>query len=286
MKDLFGAIEAGGTKFIVAVGEDPADPRDILRIATSSQPHETLDQVVAYFQARPVRAIGISSFGPIDYRSGCIARTPKQGWRGFPLKRLIEETLRVPVAFETDVNGAAVGESRYGAGRGAGDFVYFTVGTGIGGGAIAGGEPVRGMLHPEMGHIPVRRHPDEPPEFHGICPFHGDCLEGMACGPAMEARWKAPAGELPPSHPGWRIEADYLAQACATVSYVLSPQCIVLGGGVMNQPQLLPLIESRLAQLLAGYVEAPRLLRPLLDYPGITGALALAINIAARHEVK
>jgi fructokinase len=169
-----------------------------------------------------------------------------------------------------------VGEARFGAGRGAANFVYFTVGTGIGGGAIAGGQPVRGLLHPEMGHMLVRRHPEDPVSFPGACPFHGDCLEGMASGPAMEARWGQPAHLLPSGHPAWRIQAEYLAQACSTVTYVLSPQSIVLGGGVMAQQHLFPMIRARLLELLNGYLDAPAILPPALPLPAISGALALA----------
>jgi fructokinase len=177
------------------------------------------------------------------------------------------------------VNGAAVGEARYGAGRGASNFAYFTVGTGIGGGAISSGVPVRGRLHPEMGHIPVRRHPEDPVDFQGVCPFHGDCLEGMASGPALQARWGSPAHELPSGHAAWRVEAEYLAQACAAATYLLSPHCIVLGGGVMEQQHLLPMIRARLLEQINGYLEAPNLLPPALPYPAITGALALAADL-------
>jgi fructokinase len=279
MSTLYGAVEAGGTKFICAVGETPTEPREIRRFATSHNPVETIAEVVSYFQVREVAAIGIASFGPIDYGRGCIANTPKAGWKDFPIKGALERACGVPVAFETDVNAAAVGEARYGAGRGASNFVYFTVGTGIGGGATAGGFPVRGMLHPEMGHIQVRRHPEDPDSFQGICPFHVDCLEGMASGPAMHARWRVPAHELPVNHIGWRIEAEYLAQACATVTYVLSPQSIVLGGGVMIQEHLFPVVRARLEELLNCYLEAPAVLPPGLEYPAITGALAMAADL-------
>lgn len=279
MSTLYGAVEAGGTKFICAVGEDPSAPRDIRRISTSPNPVETLAEVTAYFRTHAVAAIGISSFGPIDYRRGCIANTPKPGWKDFPIKSALERAFDVPVAFETDVNGAALGEARFGAGRGSANFAYFTVGTGIGGGAIASGLPVRGLLHPEMGHIFVRRHLEDPAEFAGVCPFHHDCLEGMASGPAMQARWGRPGHELPHGHVAWQIEADYLAQACATVTYVLSPESIVLGGGVMAQQHLFPLIRARLVQLLNGYLEAPAILPPALPLPAVTGALAMAADL-------
>ena len=278
---LYGAIEAGGTKFVCAVGSAPDDLRDIRRISTSHNPLETMAEVIAYFQNHDaLAAIGIASFGPIDYASGCITTTPKISWRHFPLRPAIERAFRVPVGFDTDVNAAALGESRYGAGAGLADFIYITVGTGIGGGAVAGGKPVHGLLHPEMGHLLVRRSRDELPGFNGVCPYHGDCLEGMASGPAIQARWGKPAHDLPQDHPAWRIEADYLAQACVNLACTLSPRMIVLGGGVMDQRHLFDLIRARAAELMRDYLQLPRIEPPALPYPGLTGALALAVDAA------
>jgi fructokinase len=182
----------------------------------------------------------------------------------------------VPIGFDTDVNGAALAEARHGAGQGAQSLVYITVGTGIGGGAIIAGRPVHGLLHPEMGHLPVRLHPEEPGGFKGVCPYHGNCLEGSASGPAIEARWGMPAARLSPDHPAWRIEADYLAQACLSMSVILSPERIVLGGGVMDQPHLLAMVCTRLEELNHGYIPLPVLSSPALKYPGLTGAFVLA----------
>jgi fructokinase len=280
---LYGAVEAGGTKFVVAVGEDPAQPRDIQRIPTSANPRETMEAVLAYFEKQgSLRAIGVASFGPISYASGCITNTPKLAWQNFPLRDTLRRALNVPIGFDTDVNGAALGEARCGAGQGLENLVYITVGTGIGGGALVGGQLVHGLLHPEMGHTVVRRAPGELESFDGVCPFHRNCLEGMASGPAMQARWNTRADQLPSSHEAWRIEADYLAQACINLACILSPQAIVLGGGVMEQRQLFPMIQARAAQITNGYLPLPAIVPPGCEYPGLSGALALALGAAER----
>ncbi len=281
---LYGAIEAGGTKFLVAVGDDPTQPTDVHRIPTSNDPRETMAEVIAYFQQRPaVAGVGVASFGPVDFAHGSIGKTPKLAWQHFPIVETLAQALKLPVALETDVNAAALGESLYGAGRGIETFVYITVGTGIGGGAIVNGHTLRGLLHPEMGHLPVRRHPEEPAGFGGACPFHGGCLEGMASGPAMKARWGQPAETLPPDHPAWRIEAHYLAQACLSLSCILSPQRIVLGGGVLSQPALYDLVRDDLKRIVNGYLPLPEIVPPELPLPALTGALALARAESARR---
>ena len=280
---LYGAVEAGGTKFLVAVGDDPTQPQDVQRIATSNDPRETMAEVVAYFRQRPPLAgIGFASFGPVDFAHGAIGKTPKLAWQHFPIVETLAQALNLPVALETDVNGAALGESLYGAGRGIETFVYVTVGTGIGGGAIVNGHTLRGLMHPEMGHLPVRRHPEEPAGFGGACPFHGECLEGMASGPAMKARWGQPAETLPPDHLAWRIEAHYLAQSCLSLSCILSPQRIVLGGGVFSQPALYALVREDLQRIVNGYLPLPEIVPPELPLPALTGALALARAAAGR----
>jgi fructokinase len=273
----YGAVEAGGTKFVLAVGEVPDQPRDILRIETSSDPRETVAAVVSYFQARgPLAAVGVSCFGPLDLATGYITNTPKPGWQHFPLKQELAAALSVDVGIDTDVNGAALGEALYGAGRGLSSFVYITVGTGIGGGAVVGGQPVHGKMHPEMGHLVLRRHPEEPAAFGGVCPVHGDCLEGLASGPAIEARWGSSAAALPAGHPAWDIEAYYLAQACVDLACILSPEAVVLGGGVMSQAHLFPLIRKHMEALCHGYLPLPEVKSPALAWPGLTGALLLA----------
>ena len=280
---LYGAIEAGGTKFLAAIGEDPTKPNDVCRIPTSNDPQETMSEVIAYFRQRPsVAGLAVASFGPVDFARGAIGKTPKLAWQNFPIVQTLAQALNVPVALETDVNGAAFGESLYGAGRGIGTFVYITVGTGIGGGAIVNGQTLRGLMHPEMGHLPLRRHPEEPAGFAGACPFHGECLEGMASGPAMRARWGQPAEALEPDHLAWRIEAYYLAQACLSLSCILSPQRIVLGGGVFSQQALYALVRDELQRIVNGYLPLPEIVPPELPLPALTGALALARAAAGR----
>lgn len=278
---LYGALEAGGTKFVVAVGDDPLQPRDVRRFSTSNNPVETVSEVVEYFQERgPLKGVGVATFGPIDFASGAITNTPKLAWQNFPLRDALRRGLNVPVGFDTDVNGAALGEARCGAGKGLENLVYITVGTGIGGGALVGGQLVHGLMHPEMGHLLVRRAPGEKADFAGVCPFHGDCLEGMASGPSMQARWGVPAHELAPEHEAWRIEADYLAQACVNLACVVSPQVIVLGGGVMGQRHLFPLVRTRAEELCQGYLPLPAIVPPGLEYPGLSGAFVLAMEAA------
>jgi fructokinase len=296
---LLGGIEAGGTKFVCVVGTGPDDLRAELRVPTTS-PRETLATALQFFQAQQDRhgrldALGIGSFGPIDLdpasvRFGFITSTPKPGWANTDLVRVFREGLGVPVAFDTDVNAAALGEWRYGAARGRDTFLYLTVGTGIGGGALVNGRLLHGLVHPEMGHVRVAHDHGADP-FAGACPFHGDCLEGLASGTAMAARWGRPAHELPADHPGWTLEAHYLAQALQGFVCTLSPQCVVMGGGVMDQPQLLARVRRELQTLLHGYIQAPELLRHIDGYvvppalgrrAGALGALVLAER--AKHR--
>jgi len=274
---LYGAIEAGGTKFVLAVGTDPARPERVERVPTLANPEETLRLVIEYFERQPrLTALGVATFGPVDFATGAITNTPKLTWQNYGLKARLSAALGVPIGFDTDVNGAALGEARCGAGRGLKSLAYLTVGTGIGGGAVVDGAMVHGLMHPEMGHLLVRRAPGEVAGFAGVCPFHGDCLEGMASGPAMEARWGVKADQLPPEHEAWRIEADYLAQTCVNLACTVSPEMIVLGGGVMGQSQLFPLIRTRAAELCQGYLPLPAIVPPGCEYPGLSGALVLA----------
>jgi len=223
-----------------------------------------------------VAALGIGSFGPIDRDSGRITSTPKLAWRGYELAGVLGNALQVPVRFDTDVNAAALAEARWGAGRGLTDLVYLTVGTGIGGGALANSRLLQGTPHTEMGHVRVP-HDWERDPFPGCCPYHGDCLEGLAAGPALEARWGAAPESLPPEHPAWRLEAHYLGLAVANVACTLAPQRILLGGGVMQQAQLFDLIRAEVEALLNGYAPAPELLPPQLGArAGVLGALILA----------
>jgi len=293
---MLGGIEAGGTKFVCVVGTGPDDIRAELRVPTTS-PRETLAAALQFFHAQqavhgPLDALGIGSFGPVDLhpaseRFGYITSTPKPGWANTDLAGVFRRGLGVPVAFDTDVNAAALGEWRYGAARGLDTFLYLTVGTGIGGSALVDGRVLHGLVHPEMGHVRVARdHRVDP--FAGACPFHGDCLEGLASGTAMAARWGRPAHELPTAHPAWTLEAHYLAQALQGFVCTLSPQRIVMGGGVMDQPQLLPRVRHELQTLLHGYIQAPELLREIDAYvvpptlgrrAGALGALVLAERV-------
>jgi fructokinase len=277
---LFGAIEAGGTKFVVGVGTGPGDLRAI-RIPTAD-PEPTIAAAIAFLREAgggKLQAVGIGSFGPIctDRRSpkwGYITSTPKTAWRDRDLAGPIQNALGIPVDFDTDVNAAALGEARWGAARDGEDSVYLTVGTGIGGGAIVAGRLVHGTSHPEMGHI---RLPHDDP-FPGVCPYHGDCLEGLASGSAIRARWGKPAEELPEDHPAWIAEARYLALAVVNFAAILSTRRVILGGGVMRHAQLYPAIRKEAARLLNHYIGVPEIVGPELgDRAGVCGALALAI---------
>ncbi|HLY28102.1 MAG TPA: ROK family protein [Aggregatilineales bacterium] len=287
---VYGGIEAGGTKFVCAVAEAP-DGAFLERISIqTTTPGQTIGEAIQFFRRFDLRALGVASFGPVDLNPrsptyGYITTTPKNGWRNTDLLGPLRQTFGIPMGFDTDVNGAALGEMRYGAGR-EGDsdpLVYFTIGTGIGGGAVINGQTLHGILHPEMGHIMVKHHPDDP--FAGRCPFHKDCLEGMANGPSIGDRWKIGPARLPEDHPAWDIEAYYLAQAVCTTIYMLSPCRVILGGGVMHQKQLFPMIRRHTLELLKGYISIPgtpeamdRLIVPpaLVDDAGIRGALELA----------
>lgn len=287
---VYGGIEAGGTKFICAVGEGPGMVCAQTEFATTT-PQETIDRAISFFRGRPepVSAVGIGSFGPVDPDPcspsfGSITTTPKPGWRNVDILGRIESALDVPVGFDTDVNAAALGEHRWGAAQDIDTFVYVTVGTGIGGGAMVAGNLLHGLVHPEMGHIRVPHDRDRDP-FEGTCPFHGDCLEGLASGPAIEARWGAPGEDLPADHPAWPLEARYLALGLMAIVCILSPQRIILGGGVMKRSFLLAMVRSELQDLLNGYIQATAITEeidatvvpPALgDQAGVLGAIALA----------
>lgn len=295
MTPLYAGIEAGGTKFVCAVGTGPEDIRAETRFRTTS-PEETLGKTVAFFQEQqallgPYAAIGIGSFGPVDLLPGSptygfVTTTPKPGWANTDLVGTIQQALNIPVGFDTDVNAAALGEYRWGAGQGLENLIYLTIGTGVGGGALVNGQLVHGLVHPEMGHILLHHDPTADP-FPGNCPFHGHCFEGMAAGPALEKRWGRRAETLPLDHPAWDLEAHYIAQGLADLVCVFSPQRIILGGGVMDQRQLFPKIHQEMLRLLNGYVSAPAILQDIENYivppglgskAGLSGAFALAMQ--------
>lgn len=294
---MIGAIEAGGTKFVCAVGDKSGRLLSEERFATTD-PQATLAATIASLRRQGARhgaltAIGIGAFGPVELdRSsahyGFILRTPKPLWSMIDLAGPLGREFSCPVGFDTDVNAAAVAEHRWGAARGASDVVYVTVGTGIGGGALVAGRPIHGLLHPEIGHIRPRRHPADQ-EFRGVCSFHGDCLEGLASGPAIQARCGASLDQLAQDHVQWDILADYLGQLCATLVLTNSPLRIVLGGGVMNQLRLFPAIRARVQELLHGYVDRPQIHTGIDAYivspglgaqAGVLGALALGMDAA------
>ena len=298
---VYGGIEAGGTKFLCAVGTAGGRVLDEVRIPTTS-PAETLERVMEYFHRQMEKvgrlaSIGIASFGPLDPRRdspsfGHILATPKPGWAQTDMVGPFQKEFQVPIGFDTDVNGAALGEWTWGAGQGLETFIYLTIGTGIGGGGCYNGRLMHGLLHPEMGHIPLP-HDREADPFDGVCPFHGDCFEGLATGPAIEKRWGQKAETLPPEHPAWELEAHYIALALHVYICSLSPARIILGGGVMQQPHLLPMIHEKTLAALNGYIQLPQILDGIADYivapglggkSGLIGALALAEQAAAMSE--
>jgi fructokinase len=292
---LVGGIETGGTKVVCAIGTGPGDLRAVVEFPTGA-PNETLARAVDFFRAsRPAPpAVGIAAFGPLDLDPaspgyGTLATTPKPGWTGADLVGALRRGLDIPVAIDTDVNAAAVGEHRWGAAQGLDTFVYLTVGTGIGGGALASGRPLHGLMHPEMGHLRVPRDRAVDP-FEGICPYHGDCLEGLASAPALARRWGQPPETLPAEHPAWALEARYLALGIVSVIHVLSPRLVLMGGGVLRQSALLPLVRGEVLRLLNGYVPAAAIGGRLDEYiappalgsrAGVLGALALAQDLVS-----
>ena len=277
----FGGIETGGSKWTCAVGTGPDDLPSTETFPTT-MPEETIGRAVAFFEAAgPVDAIGIGSFGPVDLDPasptwGYITSTPKPGWAHTNLARAIGEHLSVPVAFDTDVNAAALGEHRWGAAQDVDTFCYITVGTGIGGGVMAGGRLVHGLVHPEFGHLRIPHDFDADP-FPGSCPYHGDCWEGLASGTALEARWGKSATEIR-DPAAWALEARYLALGLIAVISILSPQRIIIGGGVSHEPNLLSLVQQDIVALMDGYLDRTAFLTlPALgSRAGVLGAIALA----------
>lgn len=291
---LYGGIEAGGTKFICAIGESGGVLKERVEIPTKD-PETTLSDVFQFFSKFQLKGIGIASFGPIDIKQdsdtyGYITNSPKLKWRNFPILQTIEQKLSVPAGFDTDVNSAVLAENRLGAAKGLDSCIYITVGTGIGVGAIINKKLLKGISHPEMGHIFVRRHPAD--SFKGVCPYHGDCLEGLASGPAMEQRWGIPASQLEETHEAWKLEAYYLAHAIAQYILILSPKRVIIGGGVGKQTKLFPLIYKELQFILNEYLPFSQVKDEMNTYivspelgcdAGSIGSLLLAEN--AVHQV-
>ena len=284
---ILGGIEAGGTKFVCAVGNEFGEVLERVQFDTST-PEQTMPHIINFFKDKKVEAIGIGCFGPIDPNLesptyGYVTTTPKVGWHNFDFIGEMKKHFSVPLGFDTDVNVACLGEATYGAARGLSSAIYLTIGTGIGGGVLAEGKLLHGLLHPEMGHMYVRRHPND--TYEGKCPYHKDCFEGLAAGPAIEARWLKKGVELADVEEVWEMEAFYIAEALSTYILTLSPERIILGGGVMKQRQLFPLIHQNVLSRLNGYIQKDEILKNIESYivppalednAGVVGALALA----------
>lgn len=292
--EWYAGIEAGGTKFNCIVATDPQNILAEKRISTTT-PEETLPEVVDFFtgvqraQKIDFKALGLGSFGPIELhvdapQYGYITSTPKLAWRNSDVLGYLQKELSLPIAFDTDVTAAAMGEGKWGSAVGCSNFVYLTIGTGIGGGVIIDGKPVHGLLHPEIGHMFIP-HDLQADPFPGCCPSHGDCLEGLANGPALKTRWGAPAESLPLDHPAWKIEAKYIAYCLVNLVLTISPERIVLGGGVMKVPGLIELVRTETVSKLNGYIQSDDLIKHtdkliqlpgLGDRAGVLGCIALA----------
>lgn len=301
----FIGIEGGGTKFICAHGTGPADLKERVVIKTRT-PDMTLREIIEYVHSVQkkcsIKAIGLAVFAPIDLDPssstyGFITSTPKKGWEYYDIVGVLQDACHLPIGFDTDVNGAALGEHRWGAAREVNNFIYLTVGTGIGGGAMVHGSPVHGAMHPEMGHLIIPQHKDD--SFRGNCSYHGYCLEGLASGPAILKRWGVSEPSLlPDEHPAWNLEAYYLGVGLANIIMSYSPEKIILGGGVMQQTGLLTKVHQAVLTALNGYVSCNKIMNNIADYiikpglgddSGISGAIALAqdkslgLNITSKH---
>lgn len=283
-----GALEAGGTKMVCAVGNENGEIFERISIPTET-PDITMPKIIEYFKDKEIEALGVGCFGPIDLNRssetyGYITTTPKLAWANYNIVGALKDALHIPVGFDTDVNGSALGEATWGITKGLENSMYITIGTGIGAGVISNGKLLHGMLHPEAGHVLLRKHPDD--KYEGKCPYHKTCLEGLAAGPAIEARWGKKGVELADKKEVWEMEAYYIAQALVDYIVILSPQRIVLGGGVMHQEQMMPLVRQQVKEQLNAYIRTKELedlesyivLPSLDDNQGIMGALKLALD--------
>lgn len=282
----YGALEAGGTKMVCAVGLADGTILDQVSIPTTT-PEETINKIAEYFEDKDIVALGVASFGPVDVKKnsptyGYILSTPKLAWQNYDLLSALRAKINVPMELDTDVNGSCLGEMTFGCAKGLDSVMYITIGTGVGAGIAINGQLVHGMLHPEAGHSLLQKHPDD--KYKGRCPFHPNCVEGLCSGPAIEERWGAKAITLTDRDEVWELEAYYLAQAIVDYISILSPQKIILGGGVMHQLQLFPLIRKKTLELLNGYIVTDELKdidnyivpASLNDDQGIMGAIQLA----------
>lgn len=283
---LYGALEAGGTKMVLAIGNEHGEILEQISLPTET-PSITVPKIIDYFKQKDIAALGIGSFGPIDLDKksdtyGYITSTPKLAWTNYDMVGNIKSALSIPIGFDTDVNGSALGEATWGSTKGLASSIYITIGTGVGVGVYQNGGLLHGMLHPEAGHILLSKHPKD--TFEGVCPYHPNCLEGLASGPSIEKRWGKKAIELKDNSSVWEMEAYYLAQAIVNYILTLSPHRIVLGGGVMHQEQLFPLIRKQVAELLGGYIRTSQIQdldhyivpAALNDNQGIMGCIQLA----------
>ena len=285
----YGSLEAGGTKMVCAIGDEQGNILDRISIPTLA-PENTMPAILDFFKNKNISALGIGCFGPVDLDKksptyGHITTTPKLAWKDYDIVGVCEKELGIPVGFDTDVNGSALGEATWGCTKDLDNSIYITVGTGIGVGVIIDHKPYHGMLHPEGGHIFLARHPQDPME-RGVCPYHELCLEGLASGPSIQARWGKPGVELADRKEVWELEAYYLAQAICSYIMILSPERIIVGGGVAHQEQMMPLIRAEVKRQMGGYIAAKGMqdldnyivLPSLNDNQGILGALKLAMD--------
>jgi fructokinase len=284
---LYGALEAGGTKMVMAIGNENGEILEQVSIPTEA-PAVTVPKMIDYYKDKDIKALGIGCFGPVDLDRtsdtyGYITSTPKTAWVNYDIVGNIKKGLNIPIGFDTDVNASALGEATWGSMKGLPSGIYITIGTGIGVGVYQNGGLLHGNLHPEAGHILLGKHPED--TFEGVCPYHKNCLEGLASGPSIERRWNKKAIELKDNPKVWEMEAYYIAQGIVNYILTLAPHRIVLGGGVMHQEQLFSLIRSKVAELLNGYVKTKELSHPedyivpaaLKDNQGIMGCLRLAM---------
>ncbi|WP_029322656.1 ROK family protein [Butyrivibrio sp. AE3004] len=285
---LYGALEAGGTKMVCAIGNENGEILEQVKFPTET-PDTTMPQIFEYFKGKDIKSLGIACFGPIDLRKesptyGSITSTPKKGWSGYNIVNAAKEALGIPIGFDTDVNGSLLGEITWGCAKGLSDAIYLTIGTGVGGGVMSNGKLLHGMLHPEVGHIRLPLVKNDPGK--SVCPFHDNCLEGLAAGPSLKARWGVDASQLADKKEVWEIESEYIATALMSYALILSPKKIILGGGVMHQEQLFPLIREKFKELLNGYIVTDEMNHlddyivpaSLNDDQGIMGAIKLAMD--------
>lgn len=291
---ILGALEAGGTKMVMAIGDETGTIFEQISIPTQT-PEITMPKMIQYFASKKIEALGIGCFGPIDINKtsqtyGYITTTPKLAWRNYNIVGEFKKALNLPVGFDTDVNASALGEATWGSTKGLSDFIYITIGTGVGVGVVQNNRLLHGMLHPEAGHILLAQREDD--TYKGKCPYHGKCLEGLAAGPAIEERWGKPGRELAKMPEVWDLEAYYIAQAIVNFIFTLSPMRIVLGGGVMHQEQLFTLVREKVKELLGGYINTKEIAdldsyivpAGLNEKQGIMGCLQLAVGACSEEK--